>query len=160
MGNIVEFLLIVALISVAVFLILLVLVQRGRGGGLVGAFGGAGVQSAFGTKAGDVFTKVTIVTAVIWILLCMVSYSVLNLDKGSELDTLGGAVEQQTPAGTSDSAPGDGTELPTPSDSGAAFGSGEAESSPGAGGTEGETLNNTPGQSSAGNTTPETTTPK
>ena len=55
----------------SVFLILLILVQRGRGGGLVGAFGGAGGQSAFGAKAGDVFTKITVVTVSIWILICI-----------------------------------------------------------------------------------------
>lgn len=57
----------------AIFLILLVLVQRGRGGGLAGALGGMGGSSAFGAKAGDVFTRVTIVAAAIWILLCIVA---------------------------------------------------------------------------------------
>jgi len=56
---------------VSIFMILLILVQRGRGGGLVGAFGGAGGQSAFGAKAGDVFTKITIVTVCFWLLLCI-----------------------------------------------------------------------------------------
>ena len=51
----------------AIFLILLVLVQRGRGGGLAGALGGMGGSSAFGAKAGDVFTRITIVAAAIWI---------------------------------------------------------------------------------------------
>ena len=55
----------------SLFLILLVMLQRGRGGGLTGAFGGAGGQSAFGTKTGDVFTKFTVYTAVVWILLCI-----------------------------------------------------------------------------------------
>ena len=55
----------------AVFLILLVLVQRGRGGGLAGALGGMGGSSAFGAKAGDVFTKITIGAAAIWIALCI-----------------------------------------------------------------------------------------
>ncbi len=55
----------------ALFLILLVLVQRGRGGGLSGALGGMGGQSAFGTKAGDLFTRITIVVAAFWILLCI-----------------------------------------------------------------------------------------
>ena len=54
----------------AIFLILLVLVQRGRGGGLAGALGGMGGSSAFGAKAGDVFTRITIVTAAIWIVVC------------------------------------------------------------------------------------------
>src|SRR4051794_15396760 len=57
----------------AIFLILLVLVQRGRGGGLAGALGGMGGSSAFGAKAGDIFTRITIVTASIWIALCLVS---------------------------------------------------------------------------------------
>jgi len=56
------------LLFLAVFLILLVLVQRGRGGGLTGALGGMGGSSAFGAKAGDVFTRITIVIAGIWIV--------------------------------------------------------------------------------------------
>lgn len=55
----------------SIFLILVVLVQRGRGGGLTGALGGMGGQSAFGTKAGDTFTRVTIGVAAFWILLCI-----------------------------------------------------------------------------------------
>jgi len=54
----------------AIFLILLVLVQRGRGGGLTGALGGIGGSSAFGAKAGDTFTRITYVTAAIWIAVC------------------------------------------------------------------------------------------
>ncbi|HVS37924.1 MAG TPA: preprotein translocase subunit SecG, partial [Gemmataceae bacterium] len=39
----------IALLLVGLFLILLVLIQRGKGGGLSGAFGGAGGSSAFGS---------------------------------------------------------------------------------------------------------------
>ena len=53
----------------SLFMILLILVQRGRGGGLAGALGGMGGQSAFGTRAGDMFTRITIVLAVVWVLL-------------------------------------------------------------------------------------------
>jgi preprotein translocase subunit SecG len=59
----------VLLILTSLFMILLVLIQRGRGGGLAGAFGGMGGQSAFGTRAGDVFTKITVVVAIVFILL-------------------------------------------------------------------------------------------
>ena len=52
-----------------IFLMIVVLLQRGRGGGLAGAFGGLGGQSAFGTKAGDVFTRITIAIAIIWVAL-------------------------------------------------------------------------------------------
>jgi preprotein translocase subunit SecG len=68
----------VLLMVSCLFLILLILVQRGRGGGLAGAFGGMGGQSAFGTKAGDTFTRITIVAAVVWILLCIVSIRWIN----------------------------------------------------------------------------------
>ena len=68
----------IAMFLTAVFLILLVLVQRGRGGGLAGAFGGMGGQSAFGAKAGDTFTKITIYASTFWILLCMAALVVLN----------------------------------------------------------------------------------
>ena len=67
------------LLLTAVFLIVLVLIQRGKGGGLAGAFGGMGGQSAFGTKAGDLFTKITIGVAAFWIILCMVTVKVLGI---------------------------------------------------------------------------------
>jgi preprotein translocase subunit SecG len=53
------------------FLILLVLIQRGKGGGLSGALGGAGGSSAFGSRAGDTFTRITIYVAAIWLLMIM-----------------------------------------------------------------------------------------
>lgn len=62
----------------ATFLILLVLIQRGRGGGLSGAFGGMGGQSAFGSKAGDTFTYITIVVATFWILLCVAGVAIMK----------------------------------------------------------------------------------
>ena len=67
-----------ALAFVGTLMIFIVLLQRGRGGGLAGAFGGAGGQSAFGTKAGDVFTKITVVLAVIWVFLAGASIWALN----------------------------------------------------------------------------------
>jgi preprotein translocase subunit SecG len=59
----------ILLFFAGIFLIIVVLLQRGRGGGLAGAFGGMGGQSAFGTKAGDVFTRITIGIAIIWVAL-------------------------------------------------------------------------------------------
>jgi preprotein translocase subunit SecG len=67
------FLLKVILTLSAAVVIVLVLLQKGKGGGLAGALGGMGGQSAFGTKAGDLFTKITIVVAGVWILTCVVA---------------------------------------------------------------------------------------
>jgi preprotein translocase subunit SecG len=61
----------VVIVILTLFLIAIILIQRGKGGGLVGAFGGAGGSSAFGTKTGDVFTKITVGVAIAWILLSM-----------------------------------------------------------------------------------------
>src|SRR5207245_6785447 len=63
---------------VGVFLILLVLIQRGKGGGLAGAFGGVGGSSPFGSRAGDAFTRITIYVASVWLLLCMVQVRVIQ----------------------------------------------------------------------------------
>jgi preprotein translocase subunit SecG len=73
-----HYLFIIPLCLVSLFLILVILVQRGRGGGLTGALGGMGGASAFGTKAGDLFTRITIGVAAVWILLAMAALKVLN----------------------------------------------------------------------------------
>jgi preprotein translocase subunit SecG len=65
-------------ILLGLFLIGLVLIQRGKGGGLAGAFGGVGGSSPFGSKAGDTFTRVTIWVAAIWIVLIMWQVRVTN----------------------------------------------------------------------------------
>jgi preprotein translocase subunit SecG len=44
----------------AIGLVLIVLIQKGRGGGISAAFGGGGANSLLGTKTGDFLTWVTI----------------------------------------------------------------------------------------------------
>src|SRR5438094_4385165 len=66
------------LLILGIFLILLVLIQRGKGGGLAGAFGGAGGSSAFGSRAGDTFTRITIGVAAAWILMLMIQVKIVQ----------------------------------------------------------------------------------
>jgi preprotein translocase subunit SecG len=94
------------LILSSLFLICLVLIQRGKGGGLAGAFGGMGGSSAFGTKAGDIFTRVTMITAVVWILLSTIQVVLYNQGTASAWDAEGprsGAskAKEVPPTGTS-----------------------------------------------------------
>ena len=77
----------ILLFLTSVFMMLLILVQRGKGGGLTGALGGMGGQSAFGSKAGDVFTKITVITAIIWITLCMLTIAIYNPPPVNDLDS-------------------------------------------------------------------------
>jgi len=112
-------LLMTLLLLTGLFLIILVLVQRGRGGGLAGAFGGLGGQSAFGTKAGDLFTRVTIGVATFWILLCL--FTVWQLSgTTSRIETTDGAPAggaATTPANQPGDAPeGDAADEPTGGD--------------------------------------------
>ena len=61
-------------------LILLVLIQRGKGGGLAGALGGIGGSSPFGSRAGDTFTRVTIYVAILWFFLIMLQVRFIQQD--------------------------------------------------------------------------------
>lgn len=62
-------LLVIVHVLVALFLILVILLQSGKAGDLASAFGGAGSQTAFGARgAATVLTKATAVCAVIFML--------------------------------------------------------------------------------------------
>jgi preprotein translocase subunit SecG len=80
-----SYLSVAALTLTCFLLIFIILLQRGRGGGLAGAFGGAGGQSALGTKAGDVFTRITVGLAVFWVLLACLSIYALRAESEGRL---------------------------------------------------------------------------
>src|SRR6266480_2274313 len=65
------YLTIALVLIVGIFLILLILIQKGRGGGLASAFGGAGGNTAFGSKTGDVLTWTTSVVFGVFLLLAV-----------------------------------------------------------------------------------------
>ena len=87
-----SYLLMFLLFFTAFFLIILILIQRGKGGGLAGAFGWMGGQSAFGTKAGDLFTRITIGVAAFWIVLCVFSVKFLGTSEDILDDKMGSNV--------------------------------------------------------------------
>ncbi|MEM6689915.1 MAG: preprotein translocase subunit SecG [Planctomycetota bacterium] len=102
--------------GLSLFLILLILVQRGKGGGLTGALGGPGGQSAFGSKAGDTFTFITVVVAMVWGLVS--AFTLWNYKAESTMVTSSPAAESQTEddgVGTLSVEPGIGSEDDLPS---------------------------------------------
>jgi len=106
------------LLLTAIALILLILIQRGKGGGLSGAFGGLGGQSAFGTKAGDTFTKITVGLAVFWIYLCVVIAGTVTTPKEDRLGLgSGGTNVEQKGEGTGSSNEGSPARKPPGGDS-------------------------------------------
>jgi preprotein translocase subunit SecG len=56
----------------AVVLILIVLIQKGKGGGLSAAFGGGMASGLLGSKTGDFLTWITIVMAGVFLALAVV----------------------------------------------------------------------------------------
>ena len=90
---------------ISFLLILIVLIQKGRGGGLSGAFGGSGGNTAFGAKTGDVLTWATSVIFALFVILAVV----LNL----VCDNMGPKSQpapqtQQLPAGGAPGSPSSG----------------------------------------------------
>ncbi len=61
----------VLLLVGGVLLIGLILIQKGRGGGLAGAFGGLGGSSPFGSRAGTTIMWVTVWVSCLWFFFVM-----------------------------------------------------------------------------------------
>lgn len=69
-------------VLVVMGLIAVILVQRGRSGGLVEALGG--VESIFGTKTSAFFVKVTVILAVMF-FITSISLAYLSKERGKSL---------------------------------------------------------------------------
>jgi len=65
-----------------VVLIILVLIQRGRGAGLVESF--AGVESMFGTKTSAFLTRTTTIMSIVFFITCL-SLAVLSVRQSKSL---------------------------------------------------------------------------
>ena len=96
-------LLTLVLIFICGLLMLVILIQKGRGGGLSGAFGGGGGGSAaFGTKTGDVFTWITIALASLFLLVTIIAN--FAFDQSVAPVIAAPAAPAAAPVGVSDSA--------------------------------------------------------
>jgi preprotein translocase subunit SecG len=74
-------------IVLGLLLMLIVLIQRGKGGGLAGAFGGAGGSSPFGSRAADQFVKITLWLAAVWVLVIMIQVKVVKYDSKDQANS-------------------------------------------------------------------------
>jgi preprotein translocase subunit SecG len=69
-----------AVILVGLVLAFIVLIQRGKGGGLAGAFGGPGGSSAFGSRTSDDFTRFTLILAAVWGIIIIAQVYAVKYD--------------------------------------------------------------------------------
>ena len=77
----------VVIVTIGLLLMFIVLIQRGKGGGLAGAFGGVGVSSPFGSRAADQFVKITLYLAAVWVLVIMIHVKVVKYDVSRQATT-------------------------------------------------------------------------
>ncbi len=85
-------------VFISLVLIMLVLIQKGRGGGLASAFGGAGGNTAFGAKTGDVLTWATSILFGIFLLLAII-LNLMTHSNASAKSPIGNTTNNSTPAG-------------------------------------------------------------
>lgn len=74
--------LIIIHVTACIILIGLVLIQRGRGAGLVESF--AGVESMFGTKTSAFLTRTTTIMSIVFFITCL-SLAVLSVRQSKSL---------------------------------------------------------------------------
>ena len=143
----------VIFVLTCIILIIIVLLQKGRGGGLSAAFGGAGDQSAFGSKTGDVFTKITIGIVAVFLILSMVLTKVWvpyePLDTQQGLSQPGGGQPSGTTGQTQDSSKeSEGSSKPSESKPGTNPAVGDSSPANPGSGTSGNSTNPTPSDKS------------
>ncbi|MCU0650713.1 MAG: preprotein translocase subunit SecG [Candidatus Omnitrophica bacterium] len=109
------------------FLIAIVLIQRGRGGGFVSNL--SGLETMFGTKTSAFLTKATTVSAVVFFITCL-ALAWLSIHKSkSLLDGYQPAAVTTTTTTTTEQSPASGA---TPAPAGTAPAAAESQAAPAA----------------------------
>ena len=86
----------VLLFLLSLFLVFIIMIQRGKGGGIAGSLTGT-AQSAFGARGGDLLMWVTIALTGVWIFLSGITIYVYSSPKdSSEAEEEGGVTEIDT----------------------------------------------------------------
>ncbi|MCG3178392.1 MAG: hypothetical protein BIFFINMI_00719 [Phycisphaerae bacterium] len=150
-----KYLSITLFILICLLLMGIILLQKGRGGGLSSAFGGAMGSSPFGTKTGDVFTWITVVLAGLYLFFAII-LNLVYVQEGFDTkpqaakapaaagsdaadqnaDKTEGATENATDGGAgehTDAAPTGGTQTPSAAPAGGSGGT-ETPATPAGGG--------------------------
>src|SRR6185295_9468831 len=86
-------------VIVCVFLILVVLLQQGKGADWAGAFGGGGSQTTFGARgAGTILSRATTAAAVIFMITSLALTILISQPGGSSVIREGAKTNETPPA--------------------------------------------------------------
>ena len=100
-------------VFVCIILILVVLLQQGKGADFSGAFGGGGSQTAFGARgAGTVLSKATTAAAIIFMITSLTLTILISRPGGSSVIREG--AKQSQPQGQQPQPPSQQQSTPTP----------------------------------------------
>ena len=103
--------LIIIHVTACVVLIGLVLIQRGRGAGLVESF--AGVESMFGTKTNVFLTRITTIMSIVFFMSCLV-LAVLSVKQSKSLMRDVRAAKSKLDAVKTETAKAEAAKVPAP----------------------------------------------
>ena len=102
-------------VIVCIFLILVVLLQQGKGADWAGAFGGGGSQTAFGARStATVLSKATTAAAILFMITSLALTILISRPGGSSVIREGAKPQQQQPAQPQGQQPQSTPAAPTP----------------------------------------------
>ena len=104
----------VLLFLLSLFLVFIIMIQRGKGGGIAGSLTGT-AQSAFGARGGDLLMWWTIGLTGVWIMLS--GLTIFFYSSPSKIEEDQGGVQDEEGASTSNSLTTPGTSPSIPTDS-------------------------------------------
>ena len=103
------------LILVSVFLVLIVLMQKSKDGGIGSALGGGAAEAAFGADTNNVLVQATKYSAILFFVLAFLLYLGRIYERKSEKVAAGGALPTITaPAAPAAAAPAPAVTVPAP----------------------------------------------
>ena len=90
-------LLVILYILVCLFLVMVVLLQQGKGADLAGAFGGGGSQTSFGPRGGtNIMHRMTTGAFILFVLLCLTLTILSGKQRTSVMENVAPAVPVET----------------------------------------------------------------
>jgi preprotein translocase subunit SecG len=93
-------LLVILYVLVCLFLIMVVLLQQGKGADLAGAFGGGGSQTSFGPRTTtNIMHRMTTGAFVLFVVLCLALAILSGKQRTSVMENVAAPVETSAPAG-------------------------------------------------------------